>query len=293
MTDRSTSYFSRGLVMCGLLAGVAAGCGSVRTDEALAMLDVSAAADLPPFTTVRFWVAGRPEISPHEVAYDGGQAALKFGYYLPGPNGTLRITGQAQWASCPVGAGSAEVDVRLGQVSPSVALVLAPLVDIDSTCLASQDAAADAPAPADGRADAPSDAPTDTHSDTSSPPPPPPDASALACMAATKKCPGASACCSGLTCGTTTLGQVCCGNFGMTCSQPGGEDCCGQLECVNGGCCLPATYACQGSSCCAGLVCGNTTLGRVCCGNAGAPCKRRDGADCCGALLCVNGVCRT
>jgi hypothetical protein len=79
----------------------------------------------------------------------------------------------------------------------------------------------------------------------------------------------------------------------MTCSRPGGEDCCGQLECVNGGCCLPATYACTGSSCCAGLVCGNTSLGHVCCGNSGAPCTRADGADCCGALLCVNKVCRT
>src|SRR5207248_1026753 len=67
----------------------------------------------------------------------------------------------------------------------------------------------------------------------------------------------------------------------------------GQLECVNGGCCLPATYACQGSSCCAGLVCGNTTLGRVCSGNAGASCTRADGADCCGALRCVNKLCRS
>ena len=112
-------------------------------------------------------------------------------------------------------------------------------------------------------------------------------------MAATRACPGASACCSGLVCGTTTLGRVCCGNFDMTCTRPGGEDCCGQLECVSGRCCLPATYACSGGSCCPGLVCGTTTLGRVCCGNAGAPCRRADGADCCGALGCVNDVCRT
>ena len=39
--------------------------------------------------------------------------------------------------------------------------------------------------------------------------------------------------------------------------------------------------------------CGTTSLGRVCCGNAGAPCIRPDGADCCGALRCVNNVCRT
>jgi hypothetical protein len=93
-------------------------------------------------------------------------------------------------------------------------------------------------------------------------------------------------------CGTTSLGSVCCGNYNMTCTRAGGEDCCGQLECVSGHCCLPATYACSGNSCCSGLVCGNTSLGHVCCGNSGAPCKRADGADCCGALECVNGTCR-
>ena len=41
----------------------------------------------------------------------------------------------------------------------------------------------------------------------------------------------------------------------------------------------------------AGLVCGTTSLGRTCCGNAGAPCIRPDGADCCGALRCVGNVC--
>jgi hypothetical protein len=117
------------------------------------------------------------------------------------------------------------------------------------------------------------------------PPPPPP----AACMAATKACPGASACCSGLVCGTTSIGRVCCGNYNMTCSRPGGEDCCGQLECVNNHCCLPETYACSGGSCCAGLVCGTTSLGRVCCGNSGAHCTRSDG--CCGSLECVSGVC--
>jgi hypothetical protein len=113
-------------------------------------------------------------------------------------------------------------------------------------------------------------------------------------MIATKSCPGASNCCSGLRCGTTTLGQVCCGDFGQSCMRQGGEDCCGQLECVKNICCLPATYQCGGleGSCCPGLVCGNTTLGHVCCGNKGAPCMRRDGADCCGSLECVNNVCQ-
>jgi len=53
-------------VACGVI-GAAAGCRSVRSDEALVMLDVSAGAGMPPFTTARFSVAGRPEIAPHEV----------------------------------------------------------------------------------------------------------------------------------------------------------------------------------------------------------------------------------
>jgi hypothetical protein len=301
--------------VCGLIA--TASCRSVRNDEALAMLDVSVASGVPLFTTARFSVAGRAEIPAHEVRYDG-RTPLQFGYYLPGPNGTLRITGQAWSADCMVGAASVEVDVQLGRVSKAVALVIAPLAELAPTCLASRDAgqagndsgadardaAADVTAadvrPADVAAtDAgdvrPADvaggdtSPADAGTDVMSPPPPPPPP---ACMAATKACPGASACCSGLVCGTTSLGQVCCGNYNMTCTRSGGEDCCGQLECVSGHCCLPATYACSGGSCCPGLVCGTTSLGKVCCGNSGAPCKRADGADCCGSLECVSGVCR-
>jgi hypothetical protein len=300
------------VAVVSLLAAGMAGCRSVRSDEALAMLDVSVAADVPAFTTARFSVAGRPEIWPHEVRFDG-RTTLKFGYYLPGPNGTLRITGQALSASCLVGAGSAEVDVQLGRASSVVTLVIKALVEPDPTCATTHDAgqdgvgdavsadAVDVAPPADATPDAvdvPStadaaDAGADAAPDviakdaTVDVPPTPP-----VCMAATKVCPGASECCSGLVCGTTSLGRVCCGNFNVTCTRTGGEDCCGQLECVSGHCCLPATYACSGSSCCPGLVCGNTSLGRVCCGNAGAPCKRADGADCCGSLECVNNVCR-
>jgi hypothetical protein len=268
----------------------------VRTDEALAMLDVSATSDVPPFTTARFSVAGRTDIPAHEIRYEG-HAPLEFGYYLPGPNGTLRITGQALSASCLVGVGSAEVDVRLGHVSPPVALTIGPTAALDPSCVSPVDSGG-----GDGPIDVANDARNDSAGDVRPgsdattadarpdarpdvPPPPP------MCLAATTACPGAAACCTGLVCGTTSLGHVCCGNFGMSCTRPGGEDCCGQLECVKGGCCLPATYACTGGSCCAGLVCGTTSLGHVCCGNAGAPCTRADGADCCGALLCKNGVC--
>jgi len=278
-------------VGCALALGALAGCSSVRTDEGLAMLDVTAGAGMAPFTTTRFSVAGRPEIAPHEVIYDG-TSTLKFGYYLPGPNGTLRVTGQALSASCVVGIGTAAVTVDLGRVSPAVPLVLNPVAAIDPACESSADASVDAPADAasDALPDARRDGAQDTGARTDAPATRP-DAGPPACLIATKACTSSSMCCSGLMCGTTSLGQVCCGNFEAPCKRPGGEDCCGQLECINGGCCLPATYACNGTSCCAGLTCGNTSLGHVCCGEAGAPCIRPDGADCCGTLRCVNNVC--
>jgi hypothetical protein len=189
-----------------------------------------------------------------------------------------------------VGTGTAEVNMQLGRVSPPVALVIGAVAELDPACLAGQDASADVPA--DARADRATDAPTDVSPRTDGPTTKPPPDAAPACLIATKACTSAASCCSGLACATTSLGQVCCGNFEAKCTRTGGEDCCGQLECINGGCCLPATYACQGTSCCSGLVCGTTSLGRTCCGNAGAPCIRPDGADCCGALRCVNNVCQ-
>ncbi len=258
-------------------AMAAAGCSSLRTDEGLAMLDVSVAADVAPFTTARFSIAGRPEVRSQEIPYDG-KSPLRFGYYLPGPSGTLRVTGQALSANCIVGSGTAEATLQLGKVSAAIPLVIKRAAEIDPTCAAQPDGSTDGDAATSG------DGATK---------PPPPDAGPPACLAATKPCSSPSACCGGLNCATTSLGRVCCGNFGMSCTRPGGEDCCGQLECINGGCCLPATYACSGGSCCTGLVCGTTSLGHTCCGNSGTPCIRPDGADCCGALRCVNNVCRT
>jgi hypothetical protein len=289
MTSRWTSLV--GWLGCAFALGALAGCGSVRGDQGLAMLDVTAGAGMPPFTSARFSVAGLPEVPAHEEPYDG-TGVFKFGYYLPGPNGTVRVTGQALQANCVVGIGTAPVDVRLGQVSPAVPLVIEPVASIDPACGASMDASIDAPV--DAVADAPSDAPRDGAQDIgarSDAPTTRPDSGPPACLVATKACTSKSMCCAGLDCATTSLGQVCCGNFEAHCTRPGGEDCCGQLECINGGCCLPATYPCTGTSCCTGLVCGTTSLGRTCCGNAGAPCIRPDGADCCGALRCVNNVC--
>lgn len=59
------------------------------------------------------------------------------------------------------------------------------------------------------------------------------------CLAATNPCEDTEECCAGLSCGTTTLGQVCCGEEAAPCGTPNGEDCCGDLLCVAGTCLSP------------------------------------------------------
>ena len=62
------------------------------------------------------------------------------------------------------------------------------------------------------------------------------DGSGEECLAATAVCTSTDECCDDLECGTTTLGQVCCGQTGATCAIANGEDCCGALLCVDGLC---------------------------------------------------------
>jgi hypothetical protein len=88
-----------------------------------------------------------------------------------------------------------------------------------------------------------------------------------ACLNATDACTDNSQCCSGLSCDTTSLGQVCCGMATAPCATANGEDCCGDL------------------------LCDQTSLGQVCCGDVGHACATTNGEDCCGDLLCVNGKC--
>lgn len=68
-----------------------------------------------------------------------------------------------------------------------------------------------------------------------------PDAGGGECLLATAPCDDVSQCCGDLSCGTTTLGQVCCGEVGETCGTDNGEDCCGALLCVEGVCSEPFT----------------------------------------------------
>lgn len=70
------------------------------------------------------------------------------------------------------------------------------------------------------------------------------DASVPMCLDETAVCADSSECCAGLSCGTTTLGQVCCGMSGAPCVSANGEECCGDLLCISGRCGYPVV--CEG-----------------------------------------------
>ncbi len=59
------------------------------------------------------------------------------------------------------------------------------------------------------------------------------------CSGATVACVDRAECCEGLSCDTTTLGRVCCGEEGARCTTVNGEDCCRDLLCIDGACGLP------------------------------------------------------
>jgi hypothetical protein len=273
------------------------GCGGTRKDESLAVLEVSAAGDVPAFTTLRFSVPARPEIGAHQIP---GARRLKFGYYLPGPDGPLVVRAEALAEACVVGAGNAQVTVSLGRVLDPVPLTLA---GADDPCPPPDGGGVDAPLPPDapvpsdavirdGAVDAPAlDSGPDSTLDSgprstpdarpdSSPDSPPPPM----CLAAVAPCSASTTCCPGLACSTNSRGLVCCANFGAACKNS--LECCGDFDCINGGCCLQPLTKCQNGGCCAGLECGMTTAGRVCCGRAGTPCNTVNGSDCCDLLRC-------
>lgn len=66
------------------------------------------------------------------------------------------------------------------------------------------------------------------------------------CLAATAPCMDISECCADLQCGNTSLGQVCCGLEGIPCDTPNGEDCCGNLLCIDGACGYNLEDVCEG-----------------------------------------------
>jgi hypothetical protein len=60
------------------------------------------------------------------------------------------------------------------------------------------------------------------------------------CLEVTAPCAREDECCGDLSCDTTTLGQVCCGEEQAPCTTANGEDCCRDLLCVAGRCEAPA-----------------------------------------------------
>src|SRR5688572_15042051 len=131
--------------LCSMMATASLGCGGSQKDEALAVLAVTVAPEVPSFQRYRFFIVDRQGIPERVFDRSSEQGTLSFGYYLPGISGLVTVRGQALTAaSCVVGEGTAQVLVTAGKVSSKVALVIAPVAP-DAAC----GAPADAPMTAD------------------------------------------------------------------------------------------------------------------------------------------------
>lgn len=67
----------------------------------------------------------------------------------------------------------------------------------------------------------------------------------MMCLEAAQACDDATQCCGSLSCDTTSLGRVCCGEPGTACDTENGEDCCRDLLCMAGRCVHPIDDTCE------------------------------------------------
>ena len=279
----------------GLLAGAAAGCRSVRTDEGLAMLDVSSAADAPPFTTARFSVAGRSAIPPRgrptTAGRDGARLVLartrrhrarhRSGAVRQLPGRRRDRRGQRR-ARSRLAAGPA--GDRPGPVS---------IPPARSRGRVGRRAGGRARRrPSDARDRSPADGAQDTGARTDAPTGAPRFRRRRLAWSRPRSAPAARRAARGSPVGRRRSVRSAAATSRRRARGPAARTAAGSSSASTAVAALPATYSCTGTSCCAGLVCGNTSLGHTCCGNAGAPCIRPDGADCCGALRCVGQLLR-
>ncbi len=63
------------------------------------------------------------------------------------------------------------------------------------------------------------------------------------CLWRAAPCVESDQCCQGLSCDTTYLGRICCGEEGTPCFTENGEDCCRDLLCIDGACGYPSTLS--------------------------------------------------
>jgi len=245
------------------------------------LIDVAAAPDVPPFGMLRFSVTGRPEIAPAEAAFPAS-GTLRFGYYLPGPNGRVEVRAAAlAGLSCVVGGGTTITDVQLGRVSPEVSLVVVRAAVIDPACLdggTGGDASVDGPiAPADAKADGADDGHADVAADGAAEVRVDAPADGAADVRVDAPADGAAEVHPD---GATSDARVDAGTDAVTPPPP---------MCID-----PARSCTSASTCCGGRVCATTATSApaaVCCGKFTTACNTTDGTDCCGQLECSGKLC--
>jgi hypothetical protein len=290
--EKLGAWKQRGLfaVACIVVAGAMPACRSVRGDEALVLIDVAAAPDVPPFGMVRFSVTGRPEIAPADVAFPAA-GSLRFGYYLPGPNGRVEVRAAAlAGISCVVGGGTTVADVQLGHVSPVVSLVVVRAAVIDPDCLDGGDASVDAKVDGggdakvdgggDGHADVAADGASEARPDVSADGATDVSADGAADVHPDAPADGAADVRPDAPTDGSSDARVDMGTDVVTPPPP---------MCID-----PARSCTSGSTCCGGRVCATTATSApaaVCCGKFGTGCNTSDGTDCCGQLECSGSLC--
>jgi len=132
MTDvRISLGWLRLSCLASLLAVAGTACAPKK--EALVLLDVQVADDVPTFQTLRFSVQDRPDVTVRTLDGDPRPNTLHFGFYMAGVTGSVVVVGQAvDMGGCVVGSGQQPVDgVQPGGTTVAVSLAIAA---VTSSC---------------------------------------------------------------------------------------------------------------------------------------------------------------
>jgi hypothetical protein len=169
--------------LCLLALLALAGCGSGQS-QALVLLEVQIAADVPPADHLALSVTDHTGVPMRTVGLGGGKQSqtIDVGYYM-NVSGTVTVKGQALTASgCVLGEGTVAASAELGKISPAVMLMVSRAAGAAACATGSDGSTSDGPASDGSTSDRPtsdgatsdggaSDAGADAGS--GSPPPPP------------------------------------------------------------------------------------------------------------------------
>jgi cysteine-rich repeat protein len=212
MLDRRFHSIRLVLALSTLSLVTGAGCKK-PVDEALVTFAVMVDAQVPTLTTLAFSVTTPAGVPPHSVTGDAGHRSFRYGYYMPGVNGTATIQGSAlDKDGCTIGRGMLVVAGIVAGKTTDGGTMMITKVPMDCTT-ASHDASADQ---VDGSRDALPDALSEKVPDASGDSNPGVDGGdgGPICMAGTIGCACATGgvCNGGLACANNLCRSITCGD---------------------------------------------------------------------------------